>query len=434
MKLFNMGKGISAALALSLILTGCSSETSSEPEETREQEEVEITVWSVWDNEGSGALLYEAAEQFSEENPNINVTVQGQGGYDGVAEKLNNALVTKTTPTIVQIEESFIARYGPVAEDLTKYMDKEVTDNYIDGLLRSSYEDDILKAVPMNRSTPILYLNVDLLKEAGLPEEGPQTWEELKTFAAKLTNKEKGIIGFGGHWDTDAWFWESALYSYGGEVVNEDGSEVAFNNEKGYKIVELFQDMTKNGQMLSVYGAQGSQSSMIASQFLEGKVGMMLDSVAAMGGLYKNNENNIDIQAVYQPAGTEHSVVTGGANMIMMKDKTEEEKQAAGEFLEYLASDEFSTKFAIESGYFPTTKSSLETPEMQKIYNDNPSYKVAIDQLEYAHKRPWQKNWREMYQVIVEELEVSLVDLERDPKEVIDTAAKKSQKIIDENK
>ena len=197
--------------------------------------------------------------------------------------------------------------------------------------------------------------------------------------------------------------------------------------------MEIFQDMTEKGHMLQAYGLQNDPGSMLTPAFLEGKAGMMLGSIASMGGLYKNNENNIDIQAVFQPAGTERSVVTGGANMIIMEDKPEEEKEAAGKFLEYLASDEFVANFAIESGYFATTESAIETPEMQEVFAENLSYKVAVDQIQYAHKRPNQKNWQAMYKVILDELEVALIDFEKDPKETINAAAEKAQKVIDDN-
>lgn len=431
-------------LSLAIIfVAGCgkSNETPSNHAEGEQSpassnEKVKVDVWSIFDiTNGNGKMLVDAANKFNELHPEVEVTIYNQGGYDGVAEKLEAALVAKNTPVIAQIEESFLTRYSPVAADLSKYMSQSTIDNYIEGLTRSSYVDGVFKAAPMNRSTPIMYINADLFKAAGLPVEAPKTWDQLKEYAKKLSDPAKGIYGFSSHWDSDAWFWESAVYSYGGEIVNEDGSQVLFDNEKGWGIVELWQNMVKDNIMFNPYGAQGSQSELIKKKFFEGKIAMIMDSVGSLGPVFKEAEaNGIEVKAAYQPFSEKNSVVTGGANMIIIDRATEEQKKAAGQFLEYLANDEFVMSFFQNSGYLPTTKSSLETDQMKQLFTEKPQYKTAIDQLEYAHKRPWQKNWRAMYTAIVENLQLALIDTNQDPQQIIHTAAKQAQAIIDENK
>jgi sn-glycerol 3-phosphate transport system substrate-binding protein len=400
------------------------------------QEKVVVDMWSIFDvSNGNGKALVEAAGKFNELHPGVEVTIFGQGGYDGVAEKLEASLVAKNTPVIAQIEESFLTRYHPVAADLSKYMSQATIDNYIDGLTRSSYADGVFKAAPMNRSTPSMYINADLFKAAGIPVEAPKTWDQLHEYAKKLSDPAKGIYGFSSHWDSDAWFWESAVYSYGGEVVSEDGSKVLFDNDKGWGIVELWQSMVKENVMFNPYGAQGSQSDLIKKKFFEGKIAMIMDSVGSLGPVFKEAEaSGFEVQAAYQPFKEKNSVVTGGANMIILDSATEEQKKAAGQFLEYLANDEFVISFFQNSGYLPITKSSLETDEMKKLLAEKPQYKVAIDQLEYAHKRPWQKNWRAMYTSIVENLQLAMMDTTQDPQQIIHKAAEQSQAIINENK
>lgn len=423
-----------------IFITGCgknnespSINAASGQSSSSSQEKVIVDFWSIFDvSNGNGKFLVEAADKFNELHPDIKVTIYNQGGYDGVAEKLEAALVAKNTPVIAQIEESFLTRYHPVAADLSKYMSQTTIDNYIEGLTRSSYVDGVFKAAPLNRSTPIMYINADLFKAAGMPAEAPKTWDQVYEYAKKLSDPSKGVYGFSSHWDSDAWFWESAVYSYGGEIVSEDGSQVQFDNEKGWGIVELWQNMVKDKVMFNPYGAQGSQSELIKQKFFEGKIAMIIDSVGSMGPVYK--EAGFEVVTAYQPYQEKNSVVTGGANLIIMENATEEQKKAAGQFIEYLSNDEFVMSFFQFSGYLPTTKSSLETDEMKKLIAEKPQYKVAIDQLEYAHKRPWQKNWRAMYTTIVEHLQLAMIDTTQDPQQIIHKAAEQSQAIIDENK
>ena len=51
--------------------------------------------------------------------------------------------------------------------------------------------DRSVYAVPFHNSTPLLYVNADHFKEAGLdPDKLPQTWDELAAAAMKLTKRE----------------------------------------------------------------------------------------------------------------------------------------------------------------------------------------------------------------------------------------------------
>jgi sn-glycerol 3-phosphate transport system substrate-binding protein len=395
---------------------------------------VEVSFWSIWDPVGKGTngeYFKNVSDEFNAANPGIKVTMYGQGGYDGVAEKLEAAIIAKNQPVLAQTEVSFLARFGVKSADLSKYVSKKVIDNYNPGLLRSSYDNGVLKAVPINQSTPILYVNADLLKKAGLDPNGPKTWDDVVAWSDKIHAMDSSLYGFTMYWDSDAWYWESVVYAFGGDIV-KDG-KVTFNNDTGLKIIQICQDMIKKGTMLNAYGGQEGGSGIMAAKFREGKVAMMLDSIGGMSG-YVKSEFPFKVNTCYQPMGTKYSVVSGGANLIMLNDSTEAQKKAAGKFLEYIAQDKYAAGFSLFSGYFPTTLSALKTPEYQKVFQEHPQYKVAIDQMQYIHQRPWHKNWREMYMTIMESLEASLIDPNSDAKALIAAAADRCQKIIDANK
>lgn len=424
-----------ALCAIVLIAAFGSTAWAAGTEEASAAGPVNVSWWSIWDpasGGGGGKYFSEVVSRFNAENPGIVVTMYGQGGYDGVAEKLEAAIIAKKPPVMAQLEVSFLARFGVKAADLSKYISKATIDNYNAGLLASSYDNGVLKAVPINQSTPILYLNTELLKKAGLDTNGPKTWDELVAWADKIHAMDPNLFGFAAYWDSDAWYWESNVYAYGGEIVK--GDKVAFNNETGWKIVQMWQDMVKKGSMLNSYGGTESGSGFMYGRYKEGKVAMMLDSIGAMTELVKGTTIPFKTNVCYQPQGTKYSVVSGGANLIILNDSTEAQKKAAGKFLEYIAQDKIVTGYATYSGYFPTTKSSLKTPEYVKLFADFPQYKLAMDQMQYIHTRPYHKNWREMYMTIMESLEASMINPNSDAKLLIGQAADRCQKIIDSNK
>jgi sn-glycerol 3-phosphate transport system substrate-binding protein len=396
---------------------------------------VNVSWWSIWDpasGGGGGKYFSEVVSKFNAANPDIVVTMYGQGGYDGVAEKLEAAIIAKNQPVLAQTEVSFLARFGVKAADLSKYISKKVIDNYNPGLLASAYDNGVLKAVPINQSTPIMYFNIDLLKKAGLDPSGPKTWDDVIAWSDKIHAMDPSVYGYTMYWDSDAWYWESAMYSFGGEIVKDN--KVAFNNEAGYKIIQIMQDMVKKGTAFNAYGGQESGSGGMYAKFKDQKVAMMVDSIGGISSLCKDPNYPFKVGVCYQPKGTKYSVVSGGANLIMMNDSTEAQKKAAGKFLEYIAQDNIAAGYFTYSGYFPTTKSSLQTPELKKLFAEFPQFQVAMDQMQYIHQRPWHKNWREMYMTIMESLEASLIDPNSDGKALLAAAADRCQKIIDANK
>ena len=71
-----------------------------------------------------------------------------------------------------------------------------LTDNFLPNVLDLAVNSDgVQVGIPYSLSSPVLYINRDLLKEAGLSEEGPKTWEEVDSFARTVQEKT-GKYGF----------------------------------------------------------------------------------------------------------------------------------------------------------------------------------------------------------------------------------------------
>ena len=57
-------------------------------------------------------------------------------------------------------------------------------------------------------------------------------------------------------------------------------------------------------------------------------------------------------------------------------------KKATWEFMKYLTGKDVQTDFAINTGYIPSNKASVQTEEYQTLLASNPMYKVGPEQLE----------------------------------------------------
>lgn len=98
----------------------------------------------------------------------------------------------------------------------------------------------------------VLFYNKEMFKEAGLVDENgepkpPQTWAEFVEYAQKLTNREKGIAGFGilgetkgGGWHFLNWVWQA-----GGDFEKKiDGKWTAvFDSPEAVQALQFIKDL-----------------------------------------------------------------------------------------------------------------------------------------------------------------------------------------------
>jgi sn-glycerol 3-phosphate transport system substrate-binding protein len=115
---------------------------------------------------------------------------------------------------------------------------------------------------------------------------------------------------------------------------------------------------------------------------------MAFDTSAALGTisavLNSGSAPDVELGVALFPApgkrATGGVLVSGGA--LYMVNKSAPAKQAAAwKFLKFLDDPTNMTAWAIGTGYLPIRKSSASSSEMQDYWTQNPSYKIAYDQL-----------------------------------------------------
>lgn len=414
-----------------------SSSQADTPVETRRADgPAEILFWNVFaDDTLTGVFLAKAADSFMEKNRDVKITINGQGGYDSVAERLEAASASGNLPTMAIIEETFLGRFHPIAAELSKYLSPEVIANYQPGLLASGYIGGSLYAVPFNRSMPVLFYNKTMFDASGV-KAPPATWKEFRETAKTLSDPAHNVRGAAMCWDTDAWIFESILYSWGGDILDETNKKVVFNDGgRASEVVKFFQEMEDEQTLFSPYNHQEDPWITIGTEMLQGRAGMMMSS-NGMFPLYSQwmADAGYELGMAGQPSfdGTP-SAATGAGNIVVFRGASEEQKVAAGRFLEFLAQDEYAAEYTALTGYLPVTITAMKSEKLRAMLSEKPMYQAAMDQMKFAHRRPLTKNWKNMYTTIVEELEACLSDTRADASEAMKSAAAACQKIMDEN-
>ncbi len=335
-------------------------------------------------------------KQFNESQSKYQIKGSFQGDYFQAIAKVRAALVTKSPPTIFHtIGEVLPNLYeSGILENLDPYANGDnPTDlkDFVPGLTQDGYFNYLGKEVPLfalpfNRSTPILYYNKDMLDEKGV--KVPTTWDELREASAKLTVREGDEVKVWGlEQPISWWFWFGMLYQAGGSLTNDAGTEATFAKE-GAEAVQFWVDMVnKHKVMKRPPGKDYNAWGVTNTDFINQKVAMIITSTAFLA--YLTDNSSFKIGTAFLPKKQRLATPTGGTFFVMVKDATPEEKEAGWAFIKWMAEPEQTIYWSQNTGYMPVRISAVESPKMQKFYEENPNYLMAYNQLQHAIRFPF---------------------------------------------
>ncbi|HFM7601265.1 TPA: extracellular solute-binding protein, partial [Enterococcus faecium] len=246
-------------------------------------------------------------------------------------------------------------------------------DHFLDNIMALSEKDGKQVGIPYSISNPVLYLNQDILKAAGLDENGPKTWEEVQTFS-KIIKEKTGKYGVYIQEPADNWAQQAILESNGASVI-KDG-KATFASKDGIAAYELYQRMVKDQTALHTTWEQGVQS------FIDGNVAMVYTTIAQRDNIQKNS--TFTAKAVESPSweGKKVKLPAGGA-MLAVTSQTDKKKEATWDFLKYLYSVESLAKWTEGTGYLPPRKDVADAQNGLKAFlAENQMMIPAIDQMD----------------------------------------------------
>ncbi|HZJ88704.1 MAG TPA: ABC transporter substrate-binding protein [Sphaerochaeta sp.] len=332
----------------------------------------------------AGDAQDEVVRRFNASRDDIIVEAEFQGAYAEILQKMTAAIAANDVPDVVLLDSPHMpifARSGALV-DLGGYVKDEKAgflDDYIPGLLADGYYQDTLYALPAMRSTPLLYVNGDMLAEAGLPRRAPETWDELREWGKKLTKinakgeLEQSAVGLTTGLTTAHWYFQGAVYAFGGLVSDEDFN-IHLTEKPAMDLGKMWQEM--------VFDDRSAIPSNSHDDFFNKKVAMVFGSTGSMGNVY----NRADFQVIpaFLPGQVQNLVPVGGAVIAMPRTDDKWQQWAAWEFIKYFTSTESQAYLARITGYMPNSYSASKDPELVAYYDANPQWKVAIDQLNYV--------------------------------------------------
>lgn len=191
-------------------------------------------------------------EDFNEIHPDIEVEWIDKKGTEW-ATFYQTQLAAGTPPDVVNIQGALWAEYAANGQllDLAPYLeaDEEFAGRFVEGALDlwTTGEGDETFMVPWYFNRTLLYLNKDMMAEAGI-EEAPTTFGELLAAAEKM--KGEGKTGFlTTNFD---WLYWPLFKMNGVDILNEDMTEAAFNTPEAVETLTRLAEATKSGAINNI--------------------------------------------------------------------------------------------------------------------------------------------------------------------------------------
>lgn len=411
-------------VVMSLVLGACAPATApaapaaeqaaAQPaaDNTANGEKIQVRFWYGLGGE-LGEVIETQIKKFNESQDEIEVVGVFQQSYNGVQEKFQAALVSGDVPELVQIEIHGTPKFASAGAltPLEPFMENDPEFNFDDlipaGLLNQTWNDTIY-AMPINRSTPVLYYNKAMFEEAGV--EPPTTWQEFSEVAKTFTKGEGDDKTYGFLATVSWWYFESMVWGAGGEIMDAEMTTTTYA-EAGAGPLQIWADMIhQDGTARAFAGDQAWEQRNQA--FANGKGAMTFDSTAGLRGILRAVDNKFEIATAFVPhmEGFTTAVPTGGAAAGIPAAISDEKKQAAWTFIKWWISTEENAYWSKETGYWPVRYSSVEQLRAEGYYNENPAFETTINQLEFAKAAPSTPFWPAIAKEITTAIEDVLIN------------------------
>ena len=350
-----------------------------------------VSLWFAYGGKNREELLA-LVDRFNTSQADVRVVATYQGEYFEALAKLRTALAARAAPALTHVVGEVVPylaeagvlvaldRFAPAASlDLVPALAQE-------GAYQRGGERPLV-ALPFNRSTPIAYLNGDVLRELGA--KPPATWDDLRAFAkaAMVRQRDDSVTRWGFVCPIDWWFWAALVGQAGGEVVEPDG-RITLGGDAGVRALRFWQTLVHEDRTMKPPPGRDYNAWQASNgDFLAGRAAMIWTSTAFLR--YLEDNAKFEVVAAPLPRDVRAAVPIGGTLFVMPKGSPESVQIAAFRFVKWMMEPEQANQWATRTGYMPISRKGLETLRASGYYAAHPNDAVAVEQLRVAMPWPW---------------------------------------------
>ena len=381
--------------------------------------------------------------RFEEEHPHIRINAQYIPTGDALVQKLITSVQSNTAPDVSWVRAHYMHEMvkADAIYQMSHFIDgpnglsDEELDDFYPSLLQYASWQGTLYSIPMEATNLGLLYNKGHFREVGLdPDRPPRTWDELREYARRLSRDLNGNgrydrVGFavpavpatgpnGSYmsWTFFPWLWQS-----GAELVNENQTRIILDEPEAIRALSFWKELYEMQQLQNF-----TNDWMVA--FTSKQAAMIMDGPWNLPR-YDRMLGDIDWGIAMLPEGpVTRATIVGGEYLAIFKQSDVPDE--TWEFVKWVTRPDIQAWWAMESGYLPVRKSSMDDPEYAAFLEENPGHKAFADQMAFAlAQRPLDYETVAIQRLMAEALEKAMVG-GQDPETVFREAASRGTELL----
>jgi multiple sugar transport system substrate-binding protein len=328
-------------------------------------------------------LMENVAREFGAKHPHIKVTLRApEDGYEQIMQRNLRDAITNTLPDVafhgLNRQRTLAERNIPI--NLKPFMDADPQTRelgFSPSLLSLGQVDGQQTGIGFSLSTPILYYNLQHVKEAGGdPDKLPTAWDDVIKLAASMHDPAKNRSGMFFDWTiTGNWSWQGLVFSHGGSMLSADESKVAFSEQPGQRAIGVLRRFVDDGKMPDI------RPETMFQDFFAGRMGISMQSTAQLGRYNREIGGRFPLACARYPLSSPDARLPAGGNVAMMFTKDAAKQKAAWEFIKFACGPVGGTMMVKATGYMPASTIPATRKDMlADFYAANPNHLISIRQ------------------------------------------------------
>jgi sn-glycerol 3-phosphate transport system substrate-binding protein len=353
---------------------------------TAAQAKTEIQWWHAFGGR-LGELLDAQVNKFNASQDKYTVVHTRKGNYSETLNAGIAAFRAKQHPNLLMVFEvgtaSLMAAKGAYVPMYQLMKDTKVSfkpNNYI-GPVKGYYTttDGKMLSLPYNASTPVLWINKDLMKKAGLdPEMDLSTWKQVGNAldAAKAKGIDCGLTTAWHSWihlENFSAYHDLPFASKSNGFAGLD-TELSFNSPVHIKHIQTLGKWSQEGKFK--YLGRRNES---GKNFRAGECMFFTESSAGYAGIKKEAKFEFGIRHLpyYGATAAPQNSILGGASLWALSGKSAEENKGTAAFLAFLSGTGIQAQWHQDTGYLPSTIAASKQTKKEGFYKKNPGTDLA---------------------------------------------------------
>ncbi|MER5999936.1 ABC transporter substrate-binding protein [Nonomuraea angiospora] len=337
-----------------------------------------LTFWMYQDRTPqAGQVIEKVRKDFEKANPGVTVKLV-KIPKDDYNTKLGSAVASKSAPDAGILDQPLVSKYaldGTIKEAPAGLIDEA---GFYKGALDTNRANGKLYGLPQDQTTVALFYNKKLVPTP------PKTWDELKQTAARVHAADAKVAGMNvpkgdGY---GAWILPGVVHGAGGQMVDDAGKKVLFDQPPAVEALQLWVDLVKSSPR---------QITDSDKPFENGLAAMTISGPWDVPTIHEQFPD-LDFGVAPLPYKTEPAGNIGGEDSVVFSSS--KNADLAWKWLAFLANETNNGAVADAFGGFPVNLKA-------QVVAGGPEQAAFLEQLKVAHARPAVPQWIQVNDEII---------------------------------